>query len=341
MSLHPSVAAVGIAVRRGARRPRARVPACWSPARGGADSLALRVGHGLRGPRAGLARRRRDRRPRAAGGLRRARPTRVVAQMAALGVDETRRRPGSRSTAPGSGRRRPPARRGTPCSSEVARAVRRRRWCCSATPSTTRPRPCCSAWPAARAAGRWPGCGARFDHYRRPLLDVTRADTVTACQVEGLECWDDPHNDRPRASPGCGCAAGCCRCSRTSSARASPRRWPAPPTSCAPTWSCSTTSPTAALADAAPPTAASSVEALDRPAAADPHAGCCGCAALAAGAPAGELFHAARRRRSTRCVTDWHGQKWVDLPGHVRGVPAAGGRARGRARSVTARLCNG
>ena len=49
------------------------------------------------------------------------------------------------------------------------------------------------------------GSGARslagmrrgFDHYARPLLDVTRDDTVTACQVEGLDVWDDPHNDDP------------------------------------------------------------------------------------------------------------------------------------------------
>jgi tRNA(Ile)-lysidine synthase len=49
------------------------------------------------------------------------------------------------------------------------------------------------------------GSGARslagmrraFDHYARPLLDVTRDQTVTACQVEGLEPWDDPHNDDP------------------------------------------------------------------------------------------------------------------------------------------------
>ena len=49
------------------------------------------------------------------------------------------------------------------------------------------------------------GSGARslagmrraFDHYARPLLDVTRDDTVTACQVEGLDAWDDPHNEDP------------------------------------------------------------------------------------------------------------------------------------------------
>jgi tRNA(Ile)-lysidine synthase len=49
------------------------------------------------------------------------------------------------------------------------------------------------------------GSGARslagmrrgFEHYSRPLLDVTRDDTVTACQVEGLDVWNDPHNDDP------------------------------------------------------------------------------------------------------------------------------------------------
>jgi tRNA(Ile)-lysidine synthase len=39
------------------------------------------------------------------------------------------------------------------------------------------------------------GMRRAFDHYARPLLDVSRDDTVTACQVEGLEVWDDPHNE--------------------------------------------------------------------------------------------------------------------------------------------------
>ncbi|HEX5089512.1 MAG TPA: tRNA lysidine(34) synthetase TilS [Nocardioides sp.] len=38
------------------------------------------------------------------------------------------------------------------------------------------------------------GMRRRFGVYRRPLLDVTRADTVTACQVEGITYWNDPHN---------------------------------------------------------------------------------------------------------------------------------------------------
>ena len=41
------------------------------------------------------------------------------------------------------------------------------------------------------------GMRRRFGHYRRPLLDVTRTDTVTACQVEGIEYWNDPHNIDP------------------------------------------------------------------------------------------------------------------------------------------------
>jgi tRNA(Ile)-lysidine synthase len=48
----------------------------------------------------------------------------------------------------------------------------------------------------ARGSGGRSLAGMRraFDHYRRPLLDVTRTDTVTACQVEGIEYWNDPHN---------------------------------------------------------------------------------------------------------------------------------------------------
>ena len=36
-----------------------------------------------------------------------------------------------------------------------------------------------------------------FGRYRRPLLDVSRADTVAACEAEGIEFWSDPHNDDP------------------------------------------------------------------------------------------------------------------------------------------------
>ena len=33
--------------------------------------------------------------------------------------------------------------------------------------------------------------------FRRPLLDVARADTRAACAALGLEAWDDPHNGDP------------------------------------------------------------------------------------------------------------------------------------------------
>ena len=42
-------------------------------------------------------------------------------------------------------------------------------------------------------------------------------------------------------------------------------------------------------------------------------------AAVAAGAPAGELFHQ-HVLAVDALLTDWHGQKWVDLPGHLRAV---------------------
>jgi len=41
------------------------------------------------------------------------------------------------------------------------------------------------------------GMRRRFDRYRRPLLDVCRADTVAACEAEGIEFWADPHNADP------------------------------------------------------------------------------------------------------------------------------------------------
>ena len=41
------------------------------------------------------------------------------------------------------------------------------------------------------------GMRPSFGVFARPLLGVRRADTVTACLVEGLEPWDDPHNSDP------------------------------------------------------------------------------------------------------------------------------------------------
>ena len=41
------------------------------------------------------------------------------------------------------------------------------------------------------------GMREAFDVFARPLLAVRRNDTLTACLVEGLEPWDDPHNSDP------------------------------------------------------------------------------------------------------------------------------------------------
>jgi len=43
-------------------------------------------------------------------------------------------------------------------------------------------------------AGMRPG----FSVFRRPLLDVTRAETEAACAAEGLTPWQDPHNSDDR-----------------------------------------------------------------------------------------------------------------------------------------------
>ena len=42
------------------------------------------------------------------------------------------------------------------------------------------------------------GMRRAFDEFRRPLLDVTRAQTEAACAAEGIEAWADPHNLDPR-----------------------------------------------------------------------------------------------------------------------------------------------
>lgn len=52
----------------------------------------------------------------------------------------------------------------------------------------------------ARGSGGRSIAGMRwqFERYRRPFLAVTRADTAAACAIEGTAVWEDPHNDDPR-----------------------------------------------------------------------------------------------------------------------------------------------
>ena len=42
------------------------------------------------------------------------------------------------------------------------------------------------------------GMRAGFDVFRRPLLGLTRAQTAQACAAEGIAFWEDPHNEDPR-----------------------------------------------------------------------------------------------------------------------------------------------
>ena len=52
----------------------------------------------------------------------------------------------------------------------------------------------------ARGSGGRSIAGMRpaFGPFRRPLLDITRQQTVAACAAEGIDFWDDPHNDDSR-----------------------------------------------------------------------------------------------------------------------------------------------
>jgi len=161
------------------------------------------------------------------------------------------------------------------------------------------------------------GMRRSFDRYRRPLLDVSRLDTATACQVEGLEPWDDPHNSDPgyarvrvrsRVLPvledelGPGVAATLAR--TADQLRADMDLLDD-------------------LAEAAYATLVADDPALDAAAlAAHPDAlrrRILRLAALAAGCPAAELFHE-HVLALDALVTGWRGQRWVDLPGHLRGV---------------------
>ncbi len=165
------------------------------------------------------------------------------------------------------------------------------------------------------------GMRRAFDRYRRPLLDVSRDDTVTACQVQGIEFWEDPHNhDRGFTRV---------RVRRTVLPLLEQELGPGVATTLARTAD-QLRDDMDFLDDLAE---ADWVELRDEDGSlpVDPLAGRPGpvrrrvlrLAALAAGAPSAELFHD-HVLAMDALLTDWHGQKWIDLPGHLRCARRAG-----------------
>ncbi|PKH40293.1 tRNA(Ile)-lysidine synthase [Nocardioides alpinus] len=160
------------------------------------------------------------------------------------------------------------------------------------------------------------GMRPAYGVFARPLLGVRRTDTVTACRVEGLDAWDDPHNHDPaytrvrvreRVLPlledelGPGITEALARTAdqlredtalldelaRSLLSEAGREGGLA----------------VAVLASAAP---ALRHRVLHR-------------AALAAGVPPSELTRG-HVLEVDRLLVDWRGQRWVDLPGHLRAL---------------------
>jgi tRNA(Ile)-lysidine synthase len=312
MSLHPSIAAVRSAVRRELAdlEPGARLVVACS---GGADSLALAAATVFEGRRPGW---------HVIGatvdhGLQEGsaeRADRVVTQLSHLGVDET---VSARATvdAPGLG---PEA---------AARAARyalldeiRDRFDADAVllGHTRDDQAETVLLGLARGSGGRAIAGMRpaFDGYRRPLLDVGRVDTLTACQVEGLEVWEDPHNTDPSFTR----------------SRVRLRVLPmleeelGPGVTEALARTAEQLRPDMELLDQQAETALSQSLvagglAVDRLAALPGpiRSRVLRSAAVTAGSPPGDLF-AQHVLAMDALVTDWHGQRWVDLPGRLRAL---------------------
>lgn len=308
MSLHPSVAAVRLAVRRNlADLPAGStvVVACS----GGADSLALLSATVFEGEKA---------RWRVVGatidhGLQEGsaeQAERVVAQMAALGVAET---VGARVQVDGGGLGPEAAARRARYA--VLEEIGGRLGAAVVLLGHTRDDQAETVLLGlARGSGGRSLAGMRrsFDGYRRPLLDLARDDTVTACRVAGIDFWSDPHNEDPRFTR----------------ARVRSRVLPLLEDELGP----GVAATLARTAEQLRP----DMDLLDdlADAAYDALAGVLGVedlacqpgpirrrvlrlAALAAGAPASELFHEHVLAMET-LVTAWRGQQWIDLPGNLR-----------------------
>jgi len=308
MSLHPAVAAVRLAVRRGLADldPGATVIVACS---GGADSLALlaatvfearkdawhvvgaTVDHGLQDESAERA-------------------DRLVAQMAQLGADETL---SARVSVEGGGLGPEAAARQARYAvlSEVAERFDAAVVLLGHTRDDQAETVLLGL---TRGSGGRSLAGMRrsFERYRRPLLDVSRAETVAACEAEEIEFWSDPHNDDPRfarsrvratvlplleSELGPGVAE---TLARTADQLRSDMEL----------LDDLAESALAELGDRLP---VAEIAAQPTPV----RRRVLRLAATAAGAPPSELFHD-HVLAMDALITDWHGQHWIDLPGHLR-----------------------
>jgi tRNA(Ile)-lysidine synthase len=169
----------------------------------------------------------------------------------------------------------------------------------------------------ARGSGGRSLAGMRrsYDRFVRPLLDVGRADTVTACLVEGLETWDDPHNQDPAYTRA--------RVRHTVLPMLEEQLGPGVAGTLA-----RTADQLRADMDLLDDLAEAAYDELRGPDGALPAAALADhpapvrrrvlrLAALAAGAPGSELFYE-HVLAMDALLTDWRGQRWVDLPGPVR-----------------------
>jgi tRNA(Ile)-lysidine synthase len=317
VSLHPSVAAVRLAVRR-VLAPLDRGSTVLVACSGGADSTALAAAAVVEGHAAGL---------RVIGvtvdhGLQPGSAEvaeRVVARLVALGVDETTT---ARVTvAPGSGLG-PEAAAREARYAVLEQVAEHHGAALVLLGHTLDDQAETVLLGLARGSGGRSLAGMRpaFGDFARPLLGVRRADTVTACQVEGLAVWEDPHNDdlgytrvrvRRRVLPvledelGPGVTEALARTADAlredttyldevaAAAHGDARREDGLDVGAL-----------AALPDAV------RRRVLHRE-------------ALAAGAPATELTRDHVLAVDT-LVTGWRGQKWIDLPGHLRAVRRGG-----------------
>ncbi|QIG44822.1 tRNA lysidine(34) synthetase TilS [Nocardioides anomalus] len=197
MSLHPSVAAVRVAVRRTLAdlAPAGSGTTVLVACSGGADSLALLAATVFEAPRLGF---------RVVGatvdhGLQEGsgeHAAHVVEQMAGLGADETA---SARVHVEADSGRGPEAAAREARYAVLEQMAEHFGAAAVLLGHTLDDQAETVLLGLARGSGGRSLAGMRraFDRYRRPLLDVTRTDTVTACQVEGIEYWNDPHNLDP------------------------------------------------------------------------------------------------------------------------------------------------